>query len=48
MVAVAEPFAEPKQLTFVTDEILAVGPPLFVTVTVPVMTQPFASVMVQV
>lgn len=45
---VADPLLPPKQLTLVDAVMLAVGPPLFTTVTVRCNVQPFASVMVQV
>lgn len=48
MATVAEPLLPPKQFTLVEEVMLAVGPPLLTTVTVRVMVQPFASVMVQV
>jgi hypothetical protein len=47
-VTVAEPLLPPLQLTFVCAEIVAVGEPAFVMVTVRVMLQPFASVTVTV
>jgi hypothetical protein len=45
---VAEPLLPPKHATFVNEVMLAVGPPLFATVTVAVRVQPLASVIVHV